>query len=178
MKHLRQVMIGVLVLVMTSGVGLLAGEAQAGTFSKEFLPVVKNAKSYSIEMAELMPEEFYSFKPVPEIMSFGEQVGHTAGVTYWIMSKMNGEPNPGKGFKADGKTKAEIIQYLKDSFNYMEKVLSGLGDKEASLEVHLWGDVNITKAETFLLTRDHITHHRGAMVIYLRLKGIKPAEYR
>lgn len=168
----------VVALMMVGSVGLLAGEAAGGAFAKEFLPVLQNAKAYSVEMAELMPEEHYSFKPVAEIMSFGEQVAHTAGVTFWFMSKVTGEPNPGKGFKAEGKSKAEIIQFLKDSYAYMEKALSGLSDGEASKKIHLFGDVNITKAQTFLFARDHITHHRGAMVIYLRLKGIKPAQYR
>jgi len=178
MKHLKQVMTVAIAIMMTCSFGLFASGAADGTFAKEFLPVLKNAKAYSVEMAELMPEEHYSFKPTPEIMSFGEQVVHTAGVTFWMISKVKGESNPGRGFKAKGKSKAEIIKFLKHSFDYMEKVLSGLNDKEASKKIHLWGDVNVTKAQTFLLNRDHITHHRGAMVIYLRLKGIKPAEYR
>jgi uncharacterized damage-inducible protein DinB len=178
MKYLKHVLMVAMALMMVGNVRLLAGEAAGGAFAKEFLPVIHNAKAYSVEMAELMPEKHYSFKPVPEIMSFGEQVAHTASVTFWIMSKLKGESNPGKDFKAVDKSKAEIIQYLKDSYTYMEKVLSGLSDKEASRKIHLWGDVNVTKAQGFLLNRDHITHHRGAMVIYLRLKGIKPAHYR
>jgi uncharacterized damage-inducible protein DinB len=178
MKQLSRVMIMATVILMCGSVGIFASEAAPGTFAKEFLPVLKNAKAYSVEMAELMPEEHYSFKPTPEIMSFGEQVAHTAGVTYWMISKLKGSANPGRGFKAKGKSKAEIIKFLKESYDYMHKALSGLSDEEASKKIHLWGDVNVTKAQTFLLNRDHITHHRGSMVIYLRLKGIKPAEYR
>lgn len=36
----------------------------------------KNAKSYTLSMAEKLPEEKYDFKPVKEEMSFKEQLVH------------------------------------------------------------------------------------------------------
>lgn len=177
MKLLKCVLIVIAALMLAGTAGLMAGE-KGGAFAEGFLKTLQDAKAYSVEMAELMPEEHYSFKPTPEIMSFGEQVAHTANATYWFVSKVTGKENPGKDFKPAGKTKAEIIKYLKDSFDFAEKVLSGLTDKEASEKVHMWGEVNLKKSGVFRLTRDHITHHRGAMVIYLRLKNIKPAQYR
>lgn len=177
MKLLKTMMIGVVVLMLAGSAGLMAGET-AGAFAKDFLKTLQDAKAYSVEMAELMPEEHYTFKPTPEIMSFGEQVAHTASATYWFLSKLTGKENPGKDFKAEGKSRAEIIKYLKDSFDFAEKVLAGLTDAQASEKVHMWGDVNLKKFQVFLMARDHITHHRGGMVIYLRLKGIKPAQYR
>jgi len=165
--------------VMTAGSAALyaSGQEAAGTFAKEFIPTWQRAKAYSLKFAEAMPEEHYKFKPTPEIMSFGEQVVHTAGATFWFASKAKGEENPAKGFKAEGKSKAEIIAYLKKTFDYAEKVLAGLSDEEAAKKIPLFGELILTKAQTFQAVRDHITHHRGQMVIYLRLKGIKPAEY-
>lgn len=178
MKLMKLLMIGVVVVMLAGTCGLMAGEKGGGAFAKDFLKIWQDAKAYSVEMAELMPEEHYSFKPTPEIMSFGEQVAHTAGATYWFISKITGKENPAKEFKAEGKSKAQIIKFLKDSFDFAEKVLAGLTDKEAEEEVHMWKDLNLKKSKVFLLNRDHVTHHRGAMVIYLRLKGIKPAQYR
>jgi uncharacterized damage-inducible protein DinB len=178
MKQFKHLIIAAVVLLLAGSAGLFAGEPAGSTFAKEFLPIWQNAKAYSVEMAELMPEDQYGFKPVPEIMSFGEQVVHMASATYFFVSKLTGEENPGKGFKAEGKTKAEIIKYLKDSFDYGEKVLSNFSDADASKMFTLWEGEKRLGAWAFLLARDHITHHRGSMVIYLRLKGIKPAEYR
>lgn len=166
-------LIAVLAIIMVGSSELYAG----GTFAKESIPTWQRAKDYSVKFAEAMPEEHYNFKPTPEIMSFAEQVVHTAGVSFWFASKISGEPNPGKGFKAEGKSKAEIIKYLKDSFDYVEKALTNLSDEEAAKVIPLWGELKLTKAQTFLTTRDHTTHHRGQMVIYLRLKGIKPPGY-
>ena len=37
-----------------------------------------NNKNNLIKAAEKMPEEAYSFKPTPEMQSFGERIGHVA----------------------------------------------------------------------------------------------------
>ena len=39
------------------------------------------------------------------------------------------------------------------------------------------GRIKVTGRELFYLTRDHVTHHRGQMVVYLRLKGLEPPQY-
>jgi uncharacterized damage-inducible protein DinB len=183
MKRIKRIsvlsMIISLVITIVGSVSLTAGEdAVPGKFAEEFLQTWKNARAYSLEMAKIMPEKHYTFKPTPEIMSFAEQNAHTAGSMYWFASKVLGEPSPAQGYKAEGKTKAEIIKFLSDAFDYGEKALMQLTDKAAQEKVKVFGDLILTKAQLFLAMRDHITHHRGAMVIYLRLKGFKPATYR
>jgi uncharacterized damage-inducible protein DinB len=32
--------------------------------------------------------------------------------------------------------------------------------------------------EVLMLAWDHTTHHRGQLIVYLRLKGIKPTDYK
>ena len=34
-----------------------------------------------------------------------------------------------------------------------------------------------TKRQVMLLLADHITHHRGQMLVYMRLNGLKPPRY-
>ena len=49
-----------------------------------------------IRAAEKMPEEDYSFKPTPEVRSFGQLVGHVADANYMFCSQASGEANPMK----------------------------------------------------------------------------------
>ena len=174
-------MIAALVILISGSVELDAMGQEAamkgGTFAKDFIPTWQRAKDYSLKFAEAMPEEHYKFKPTPEIMSYGEQLVHFAGATFWFASKVKGEKSPVKEFKAEEKSKAEIIAFLKDSFAYAEKAVAGLSDEEAAKEIPLFGKLILTKAQTLMTIRDHVTHHRGQMVIYLRLKNIKPPEY-
>nr|NIM13383.1 DinB family protein [Candidatus Aminicenantes bacterium]NIM80034.1 DinB family protein [Candidatus Aminicenantes bacterium]NIO82289.1 DinB family protein [Candidatus Aminicenantes bacterium]NIQ68157.1 DinB family protein [Candidatus Aminicenantes bacterium] len=44
-------------------------------------------------------------------------------------------------------------------------------------KIPLFGELKLSKSQTFMTIRDHVAHHRGQMVIYLRLKGIKPPQY-
>jgi uncharacterized damage-inducible protein DinB len=34
-----------------------------------------------------------------------------------------------------------------------------------------------TKLQILNIIQDHVTHHRGQLIVYLNLKGIKPPEY-
>ena len=58
----------------------------------------KNAKSYTLSMAEKLDEQKYDFKPVKEEMSFKEQLVHIGENIYWLSSTyIKEEPNPLKG---------------------------------------------------------------------------------
>ena len=146
--YLNVMLIAVLAIMVAGSVELYAG----GTFAKEFLPTWQRAEDYSVKFAEAMPEEHYNFKPTPEIMSFGEQVVHTAGASFWFGSKLTGEPNPAKEFKSEGKSKAEIIEHLKKSFDYVEKAITNLSDEEAAKVINVLIDFvnhNVLLLNTF-----------------------------
>ena len=125
----------------------------------------KTSKAYTITIAQQMPEDDYSFKPNPDQMTFKEQLMHIAGMNEYFMSKITGNQQPLS--KPKTLDKASVIKALNESFDYVIKTVAGLTAEQA--------DRNI---ETLLLAMDHTTHHRGQCVVYLRARGIKPAEYQ
>jgi len=34
-----------------------------------------------------------------------------------------------------------------------------------------------TKRQIFMILTDHVTHHRGQLIVYMRMKGVVPPEY-
>ncbi len=55
----------------------LPGKAQKGdSLQHQLSRKWTNAKAYAIRLAEQMPEDAFSFKPVPEVMSFRAQLLH------------------------------------------------------------------------------------------------------
>src|SRR5438132_9879918 len=75
--------------------------------------------------AEAMPEAKYSFIPsageFKGVRSFAEQVKHVACANFAFFNEIEGKtPPPGceKGGPAPAKTKAELVKYLQDSFDY------------------------------------------------------------
>ena len=62
---------------------------------EDFGPIWKRACQYTLELAQLMPEEFYQFKPTDEVRSFQEQLIHTTQNIYWLTSTyITQENNP------------------------------------------------------------------------------------
>src|SRR6266699_850909 len=72
----------------------------------------------AIRAAEKMPEENYSFKPSPDVRTFGQLVGHLADFQYIFCSGVPGEKPPVTGIENSGGSKAKLVQALKDGFAY------------------------------------------------------------
>ncbi len=189
MNHIKQnsrscsrtmiILFTAVLMVMSSGAALAGtpGEAK-GSVGKNFGKNWETAKAYTLEVAELMPEEHYTFKPVQEIDSFAGHLVHIVSTMYFFGSKVKGVKPPAERPKAEGKSKAEVIAMLKKAFAYATEAINGLTDEEAHKKVHLFGDVHLLKANVIRLMNNHMTHHRGGLVIYLRLKGKKPPQFR
>src|SRR5262244_789903 len=85
-------------------------------------------------MAEDFPEDKYDFKPNPAQRSFAEQLLHAAGANYFFIDAAKGLEMPKAGPKrADYKTKAAVVDFVKKSFAdgaalIQSKGDSGLGD--------------------------------------------------
>ena len=67
-----------------------------------------------VRAAEKMPEDNYSFKPTPEIRSFGQLVGHQADEAYFFCSQALGEANPKQGIEKTTTSKTDLVAALKD----------------------------------------------------------------
>ena len=141
-----------------------------------------------VDAAEAMPESKFNFSPeslnIPGddykgVRTFAVQVRHIAASNYFIWSHVTGDKLP-EGLK-DGngpehlKTKADIMQFLKDSF--------ALGHRAAAT---LTAENMLQTAEGSKSTRlrlavfgvEHAYDHYGQMVEYLRMNGIVPPASR
>jgi uncharacterized damage-inducible protein DinB len=52
-------------------------------------------KNNLLKAAEKMPESNYSFKPTPDVRSFGQVVGHVSDANYMFCSAVLGEKGAG-----------------------------------------------------------------------------------
>jgi uncharacterized damage-inducible protein DinB len=123
--------------------------------------------------AQKMPEENYSFKPTPEVRSFGQLVGHVADASYTFCSLAIGEANPTKDIEKTKTSKADLVAALKDGVAYCNKAFAGMTDAKGSQTVKFMS-FDLAKLTMFSLNTAHTDEHYGNMVTYLRLKGIVP----
>jgi len=126
-----------------------------------------------VKAAEKVPEEDYSFKPTPDVRSFGQLVGHVADANYMFCSKASGEENPGKNVEKTKTSKADLVAAIKDAVAYCNKTFDGMTDAKGSEMVKLFG-FNLAKLSLLSLNTAHTDEHYGNMVTYMRLKGIVP----
>src|SRR3954467_8043409 len=91
---------------------------------------LKNLENDIVPAADAMPDDKYNFAPSNDLIKGGEftgvktyalQVRHIAATNQLIAAALNGEPSPLSDAESDlgpekYKSKADIMQYLKDSF--------------------------------------------------------------
>jgi hypothetical protein len=136
-----------------------------------------------LSVAEAMPAEKYSYIPSAPggkfdgVRSFGEQVKHVACGNFAFFNEIEGKAPPAdceKGGPAPAKTKAELLQYLRDSFAYGNRVLATINPQNAMDRVEgRYGGPN-TKLGMAVIAVWHIADHYGQVVYYVRLNGIVP----
>jgi uncharacterized damage-inducible protein DinB len=126
-----------------------------------------------IAAAQKMPEENYSFKPTPEVRSFGQLVGHVADAQYGLCSTAIGESSPTKSIEKTKTSKADLVAALKEGVAYCNKAFAGMTDAQGSQMVKMMG-YDLAKLTVLSVNTAHTDEHYGNMVTYLRLKGIVP----
>lgn len=131
-------------------------------------------------LAEAMPEDKWNFKPTQgefkDVRTFGEQVKHVAcGNEAWA-KKILGEKPPARcdlGGPNPAKSKAEILAYLKESFQAIDKVIAETDDKNF-LQATPGSYKGTNRLSALTATVWHISDHYGQLVVYLRMNGIVP----
>lgn len=160
---------------------VLIGFFQAATaqdaFLEEYLIKWQNGAEYTIELAEAMPEDKYDFKPTPEVRSFREQVVHIMNNMVWLSSTYLSKTS----FKGDLKhkelSKEEILMLLRQATIFAKNTVMNLNAEELDDTVDFFAGP-LTKRQILILMNDHMTHHRGQIIVYARMNDIKPPRYR
>ena len=150
------------------------------TFRKHW----KLSGEFTLDVAKAMPAENYTFKPNDEEMDFGRVMVHIGLANNNAFAIFSGKGNPTpqailaayKDPKATFK-KAEVIQFLTDSFAFGDEVL---GSTDAGRMHMMLGPENrkMLGVEWIWSYFTHTAHHRGQAEVYMRVKNIKPPDYR
>jgi uncharacterized damage-inducible protein DinB len=152
---------------------VFAQEPSANPLVNEAKGMWKGAASNVLRAAEKMPEENYAFKPVPEVRSYGQLIGHVADAQYMFCSAIKGEKRDAPSVEKTATTKADLIAGLKASSDYCEAAVGALSDAQATGMVSMFGR-DRSKLSLLYLNFGHDMEHYGNIVTYLRMKGIVP----
>jgi uncharacterized damage-inducible protein DinB len=165
-----------LTALLPATVGALLAQsaaAPANPISAGAKAIYNVVKTNVIKAAEKMPEENYSFRPTPDVRTFGQLIGHVADAQYIFCSMATGKVDMGPGVEKSKTTKADLVASLKEAFGYCDKVYDGLTDASAGTMVKfIRGDA--PKVTVLDFNTAHADEHYGNIVTYMRLKGLVP----
>jgi uncharacterized damage-inducible protein DinB len=172
MKTRKFLALAVLVLIPLSVFAANAAATSAdaaGEYSKHFGAL----RELSIQVAQAMPAEQYSFRPHPESMEFGALISHIATTNFQFCAGLQDSDTPTLPSTTG---KDAVVKFLNDSFEYCSAIIPKLTSEQLS-KAHNSPDGRLAGREILLAMYIHVAHHRGQAEIYLRDKGIKPPSY-
>lgn len=172
-------------MVQTTAQAQTAAKAKAAASSELEQPsavygqMLKGLSSELVAAAEAMPADKYDFAPTngnfAGVRTFGAEVQHIVQANYFFFSDfgLSGAPDQAKLKSLKGKD--ELVQALKDSFDYAQKGIDTITPQNAFV-VTGTGPMNMkmTRAGAATFCLAHSMDHYGQMVEYLRMNGIVP----
>ncbi len=152
--------------------------AQQTTPKNAFLEKWQNSRDYLIAIAEAMPEDHYNYKPTLRQMEFGAQLLHIRGNMLWLGNTyFTAIPFDRSSLTKDiPEGKANIIKALQDSFDAVYQFVEAAEEATLTTTVDFFAGPK-SKLQILNLLHDHVTHHRGQLVVYLNLNDIEPPGY-
>ena len=155
-------------------VAAVPASAQADLKST-LLKHMKTSREFTLKVADQMPEATYDFKLTAPQMSFAEQMVHLSQAQDIFLAPIFGEKaNSGR---PASNNKKDVIEFMRKSFDRSVDRLSKITPEQLS-KTYTGEDGTMTGLEMVMFLFDHTTHHRASAEMYLRAKGITPAEYQ
>ena len=154
---------------------LLAGQpARAQADVKAIvLKHLTTSRDFTLKVADQMPEADYGFKLTPPQMSFAERMAHLASDHAALLAPFTGgKPAPSKPASM---SKKDVIAYVRQTYDQSIVLVSKLTPAQIEKSYNLGSPM--TGLELLMFVLDHSTHHRAQAEMYLRARGITPAEY-
>jgi len=187
MNRLGWLVCGLLVVTMTAVAEGTKPKEEHRTVAEVLDRTVLNMEHDFVPAAEAMPEDKFGFAPTDGefkgVRTFAQQIKHVAAVNYELGAALLETKPPvdiGDESGPDSITsKADILKFLKESFEYVHKAIATINEKNLVASVRSpFGEGSVTRLSLATSVAWHGFDHYGQMVEYLRMNGIVPPASR
>jgi len=154
--------------------------------TKDFARSFRTVRANTIQIAEEIPEEKYSFRPAEGSRSIGETLAHIATTTQFA-PMIHGPRHKEVNFelfmtavqKATGEaaaldTKAKLIEALKTEGEKFAQFLENLPEEALAERVQYPAGMqppDKSRFEMLMSTKEHEMHHRAQLMVMQRMLG-------
>ena len=172
----------------------IASAAQAAKPKEEHRSVteildrtVLNLEYEFVPAAAAMPEDKFDFAPsngeFKGARTYAQQIKHVAAVNYELAAALLEQKPPvdigDESGPASITSKADILKFLKESFEYVHKAIKTINEKNLVGTVKSpFGEGAVSRLGLATSVSSHGFDHYGQMVVYLRMNGIVPPASR
>jgi uncharacterized damage-inducible protein DinB len=154
--------------------------------AKELADSFRTVRKNTIQVAEDIPEEKYSFRAAPDTMSIGELLAHLATTPHWAQQCFFNEKKTTVAMEDFGRwmgelgghakeltTKAQIVAALKANGEKFASQLESVSEADLAQTITA---PNASKSafEMLLGIKEHEMHHRAQLFLLERMVGIVP----
>ena len=151
--------------------------ANTDQLKQELLKAWERSETMTLINVDQMPPKHFTFKYTEEAMTFSEQWRHCIIYTCGQLSSRIGIVNPYKDVKLPVQMpKEDVINEIKKMYAFVRQSINELSTEKLLSKSDFGGD-DIPIWRLLYALENHIIHHRGQCVVYLRLNGIVPKGY-
>lgn len=153
----------------------LVSEAQR--IRLELLDAWAMSEKMTLLTAGQMPADLFEFRYTPEAMTFAEQWRHCCQFTVGQLSGRLGVANPYQTRQLPlVMTKAQVMDELRMMYAFVQRTIREVPDDTLLGRDDFMGS-QMPNWRLIYAMENHIIHHRGQCMVYLRLKGVTPEGY-
>ncbi len=146
-------------------------QAPVSGMSAEITQTYTAVKNNIGKSADKMPDDGYSFKPLPDVRTFAEVLDHVADSQMRTCAGVVGDDKKPAG--AGKAAKANVIAALNDAFAECDKAFGSLSDANAA-EMIKTPMGQRSRLGILSGISGHDREQYGILAMYLRLKGLVP----
>ena len=157
---------------------------------KELADAFRTVRKNTIQVAQDIPDDKYSYRAAPDVMTIGEELAHIAVSPMWQVLAHGADRKSFMTFDDFGgymaratelqktlTTKAQIVAALEQQGEEFARFLEGLTEQLLTEVVSFPAPVqpsSRTRFEMLLGAKEHEMHHRAKLMLVQRLIGIVP----
>ena len=154
--------------------------------AKELAESWRTVRKNTIQVAEDIPEEKYSFRAAPDTMSVAEILAHLACTPHWAEQCHFIEKKHEISMDDFGKwmghidqrsktltSKAAIVDTLKKDGDDFARQIDSMTEEQLG-EMCTAPNASKSRFEMLLGVKEHEMHHRGQLMVYQRILGMVP----
>lgn len=141
-----------------------------------YVKIQMSAERELVSLAEAIPQEKLTWRPMEGVRSIAESFLHAAGGNYIILTTIGGKLPEGvdmKTLQSSTTDKAKIVEALKKSFATVNEYVSKIPESDYEKHVSFFGR-DMTMMDMIVFAGIHAHETLGQAIAYARMNGVVP----